>query len=78
MYFLPTKKFYSDRTMKRKFNDLLFLACFTIIVISFVNFSVAKTVKGKKSDSKVDSVANEDKGNKQEGMMQIHMNNYLS
>ena len=64
--------------MKRKFNDLLFLACFTIIVISFVNFSVAKTVKGKKSDSKVDSVANEDKGNKQEGMMQIHMNNYLS
>ena len=64
--------------MKRKFNGLIFLACFTIIVISFVNFSVAKTVKEKKSESKVDSVAKKDKGKKQQGMMKEEINYYFS
>ena len=64
--------------MKRKFNGLLLLACFTIIVISFVNISVAKTVKGKKSELKVDSVAKEDNGKKKQGIMKEKINCYLS
>ena len=64
--------------MKRKFNGLIFLACFTIIVLSFVNFSIAKTVKGKKSNSKVDSVAKKDKGKKQPGMMKEQIDYYVS
>ena len=64
--------------MKRKFNGLIFLACFTIIVLSFVNFSVAKTTKGKKSDSRGDSVAKKDKGKKQQGMMNGQIDYYLS
>ena len=54
--------------MKRKLNGLIFLACLTII-ITFLNISVAKIVKGKKPESKVDSVAKEDKGKKKQGIM---------
>merc|ERR1712198_179483 len=48
------KEIFSNRTMKRNFHSLILKACFTIIVISFVNVLVAKTIKGEKSDSKVD------------------------
>ena len=48
--------------MKRKAHALIILGCFAIIVTSFVNFSLAKTVKGEKSESKVDSNVDKPKG----------------
>jgi len=44
--------------MKRKIPRLILLGCLTIIVISFVNVSIAKTVKKQKSTSKADSDGN--------------------
>ena len=64
--------------MKRKIPGFILLGCCTIIVISFVKFSIAKTVKGKKSNSKVDSVAKKDKGKKQQGIMNGQIDYYLS
>ena len=48
--------------MKGKVHGLILLGCFTIIVISFVNLSTAKTVKEKKSASKDDSDDKKPKG----------------
>ena len=56
--------------MKRKAHALIILGCFAIIVTIFVNFSLAKTVKGKKSTSKVDSDVDEPKGKGSDSIMQ--------
>ena len=39
---------------------------------------VAKTIKGEKSDSKVDSNVDKSKGKESESMMQKQINDYLS
>ena len=63
--------------MKRKAHALIILGCFAIFVTSFVNFSLAKTVKEKKSESKVDLNVDKPKGKELESMMRKQMNEYL-
>ena len=63
--------------MKRKADALIVLGCFAIIVTSFANFSLAKTDKRKKSESKVDSDVDEPKGKELESTMQKQINDYL-
>ena len=54
--------------MKRRIHGLILLGCFTIIVISFVNVSIAKTVKKQKSTSKAGSDGNKPRGKYQESI----------
>ena len=54
--------------MKRKIPRLILLGCLTIIVISFVNVSIAKTVKKQKSASMADSDGNIPRGKYLESM----------
>ena len=77
-FIFSNQEIFSNRTMKRNFHSLIFKACFTIIVISFVNVLVAKTIKGEKSDSKVDLNFDKPKGKESESMMQKQINDYLS
>ena len=64
--------------MKTKAHALIILGCFALIVTSFVNFSLANTVKGEKSESKVDLNVDKPKGKELESMMQRQITDYLS